>query len=136
MVTKKVENKSESALVPPNGPTIPAGGFRIITDWEKKQSEVVEAWIRAGALVVSDPDGDEKQAAETTDLSNTPPLPTGGNEGDDKGPAANDGEPKTEAQLNELTNDQLKALIEEKGGTVKSSWNKAELVQQALELKA
>lgn len=136
MVTKKVLNTSVSALVPPDGPTIPAGGFRIVQDWEKKESnEVVKAWIRAGALVVSDPDKDEAKAAEANApdaVENAPaPAPAPAPE-----PEKASDEPKTEAELNALTNDELKAAIESKGGTVKSSWNKAELVAQALELKA
>lgn len=127
---KKILNTTDSALVPPNGPTIPAKSFRLIEEdeWEKKESNaVVKAWIAAGALVVSngpkakgdEADGPEQGAGDQGNGTPAPAVVT----------------LKTEAELNELTNDQIKALIEGKNGEVKASWNKPELVKQALELK-
>lgn len=128
----KITNTTESHLVPPNGPTIPAGGNRIISDdeWAKKESNaVVKAWIAAGALVVSNADDDDSETDE-------------GSAGDGQGLAPNtddggNGEPVklTEAQFGEMTNDALKEFIESKGGIVKSTWNKAELIAQAVEVQ-
>lgn len=127
-----ITNTSESHLVPPDGPTIPAGGNRLISsdEWAKKESNaVVKAWIAAGALVVTDAEGDESL-----------PVDTDANEGKGTDQGAGDGsnEPVatlTEAELGEMTNEALKEFIESKGGVVKSTWNKAELIAQAVEVQ-
>ncbi|QIG67644.1 hypothetical protein EVB51_027 [Rhizobium phage RHph_Y17] len=126
----QIFNTSESHLVLPDGPTVPAKGNRIVQDdeWAKKASNaVVKAWIAAGALVVKTDDGEEVSVIDD-DADADEGLRQGGND-------AGETTPKTEAELNELKNDELKALIEAAGGEVKSTWNKGDLVKQALELK-
>lgn len=124
----KISNTSESHLVLPDGPTVPAGGNRLISDdeWAKKESNmVVKAWVASGALVI---DGGSDEDEGSTD------------DGQGFVPNANDGgtgEPVklTEAELGEMTNEALKEFIESKGGIVKSTWNKAELIAQAVEVQ-
>ncbi|QIG68881.1 hypothetical protein EVB71_029 [Rhizobium phage RHph_Y55] len=129
----QIFNTSESHLVLPDGPTVPAKANRIVQDdeWAKKASNaVVKAWIAAGALVVKTDDGEEVSVIDT-DAAADDGLPQSNGDAGDAGETT----PKTEAELNELKNDELKALIEAAGGEVKSTWNKGDLVKQALELK-
>ncbi|QIG73249.1 hypothetical protein EVC02_028 [Rhizobium phage RHph_N17] len=127
----KITNTTQSQLVPPDGPTIPAGGNRLISsdEWAKKESNaVVKAWIAAGALVVEPAEGDSETVDTDGDAGEG--LQQGNaNEGDGAG------EKLTEAQLGDMSNDALKQFIESKGGTVKSTWNKAELIAQAVEIQ-
>lgn len=122
-----ITNTSTSDFVLPNGLRIPKGATLPVEDWAKIENHsVVKAWVEGQQLVV----GDVSSTADTSGDDGK------GNE-QGAGDAGNDASvtPKTEAELTAMKNDELEAAITAKGGEVKTTWNKVELVKQALALK-